>query len=293
MPKQLFRTMQIPCDDLEWLYVPNVEYADSPSGKLFLQLIIPYQPGLTKRYPLILFIPGAAWHSPEVYNSIPAYAKLAERGFVTAVLQHRGSETAHFPAPIQDTKAAIRFLVTKAEAFHIDVNRIYLMGNSSGGHIALMTALTEAHGLYDSDLYPGVPFQIKGVIAESAPSDLIRCAEEPLPEFMRGQPRPTELFLGVQGIPEHPELAQKASCGQYITESVGIPPILLIHGVHDDQVSVEQSRALSALLRQHNKAVWYLELENAGHGGNAFWSPEVLGVVEAFLHSFPGEEPGT
>lgn len=291
MQKQLFRTMQIVCDDPEWLYVPNVEYADLPSGKLFLQLIIPYQPGLTERYPLLLFIPGAAWHSPEVYNSIPAYAKLAERGFVIAVLQHRGSETARFPAPVQDAKAALRFLVTKAEGFHIDVDRIYLMGNSSGGHIALMTALTQAHGLYDSDLYPGVPFDLKGVIACSAPSDLIRCAEEPLPEFMRGQPRPTELLLGVQNVPAHPELAQQASCGRYITESAAIPPIFLIHGVNDGQVSVEQSRDLFALLRQHNKAVWYLELEAEGHGGSAFWSPEVLDRVEQFLRTFPGGAP--
>lgn len=79
------------------------------------------------------------------YNDIPQYARLAERGFVVAAMEYRES---------------------------------YLMGNSSGGHIAMMSVLFSAHGLCDE--LPGVA----GVISESGSTDLLICAAGPLPPVL-------------------------------------------------------------------------------------------------------------
>lgn len=131
MANQEYQKLKIECDDLEWLYVPDEVYADYDGCKRCLQLFIPYRQKLAaeETFPLVLFIPGSAWYRQEVYNSLPAYSRLAERGIVTAILQFRESTIAPFPAQVEDAKAALRFLAARAEDYHIDTERIFIAGN--------------------------------------------------------------------------------------------------------------------------------------------------------------------
>lgn len=71
MAKQIFRQMKAEGDDLEWLYVPDVVYAEYETCKRCLQLIIPYRHvrKTEETFPLVIFIPGSAWYRQEVYNS--------------------------------------------------------------------------------------------------------------------------------------------------------------------------------------------------------------------------------
>lgn len=113
MEKQRHTTLEIKHGETEWLYVPDVEYADYPEGKRRLQLIMPYRRVWEKpeSFPLVVYVPGAAWHRQEMYNSLPCYSHLAERGVVFAAVQTRESELAKYPAPLIDIKNAIRFLI--------------------------------------------------------------------------------------------------------------------------------------------------------------------------------------
>lgn len=173
------QTRTVSLDTLEYLYVPDVAYATYGETQRKMQLIIPYRPQWQdgETVPLIVFLPGSAWYRQEMYNCIPALAKLAERGFAVASVQYRESKIAPFPAQVEDVHRAIHYIAEQlAKLFHIDMARTFLMGNSSGGHIALLTALRQAAGIADvSEL---LNFPICGVIAESAPSDLFLCAKE-------------------------------------------------------------------------------------------------------------------
>lgn len=285
MANQEYQKLKIECDDLEWLYVPDEVYADYDGCKRCLQLFIPYRQKLAaeETFPLVLFIPGSAWYRQEVYNSLPAYSRLAERGIVTAILQFRESMIAPFPAQVEDAKAALRFLAARAEDYHIDTERIFIAGNSSGGHIALMTAFTESQGIFDTPLYQETPCRIKGVIAQSAPSNIMKCAKEPLPPGFPENFRPTRDLLGVKEVLESPELAEAASCGKYISQAAELPPVLLFHGIDDVQVSVEHSRELFALLKGAGKDAAYYEIEGGGHGGAVFWTDRILDIMETFI----------
>ena len=63
----------------QWLYSQDWVYHDYGNCKRHLQIIFPYKSHWSEgeNYPLILFIPGSAWHKQEMYNDIPQYAKLA------------------------------------------------------------------------------------------------------------------------------------------------------------------------------------------------------------------------
>ena len=65
------------------------------------------------------------------------------------------------------------------------------IGHSSGGHLAMMAVLHNACGMIE------IP-DVKGVILESASSDILICSSEPLPPWM--SVRPSTVLLGVDSI---------------------------------------------------------------------------------------------
>lgn len=266
--------------DVQWLYSQDWEYHDYGNCKRHLQILFPYKRNWSKdeKFPLILFIPGSAWHKQEMYNDIPQYAKLAERGFVVAAMEYRESDIAPFPAQVEDVCNALNFIPSIAENFHIDMNRIFLMGNSSGGHIAMMSVLFSAHGLC------GKLPKLSGVILESASTDLLICSKNPLPPWM--QVRPSAVLLGVDKIEGNEDLARKASCEMYVTENVELPTVLLLHSEFDPVVSVENSRVLYEKLVANGHEAVYYELEGLdAHGGAVFYGDEVLSVIKAFCEN--------
>lgn len=276
---QEYRKIKGDCDDLEWLYVPDVQYVEYENCKRSLQIIIPFRQKWKEntKYPLVVFIPGSAWYRQEMYNSIPSYSKLAERGIVTAIVQYRESTIARYPAQIQDINSAIQFLIQKADECHIDIDNIYIGGNSSGGHIALMTALSKVHNMIKGN------YDIKGIIAESAPTDILLCAAEKIPEWMPKDFRPTEDLLGVKDVSANLELARQASCTTYISKEIDIPKVLLLHGTMDCQVDIEHSRQLFTQLKKADKSVSFYEIEGLDHGGPGFWTKEILDIIDSFI----------
>lgn len=270
-------------DELQWLYSPDWVYHDYGDCKRHLQVIFPYRREMRadERYPLILYIPGSAWRRQEMYNDVTQLARLARRGFVIAMMEYREADIAPFPAQVEDVRNALQFIPTIAENFHIDAGRVFLMGNSSGGHVAMMAALLNAHGLCAP-----LP-EIAGVICESGSTDLLLCARSPLPPWMKQ--RPSALLLGVDAIEGHEEEARRASCGMYVTPEIKLPPVLLIHSEHDPVVSAENSRTLCEQLEDAGHQVTYIELRDCdAHGGAAFFDSAVLDAAERFCKGQTG-----
>lgn len=112
-----------------------------------------------------------------MYNDIPKLVELAKRGFAIGAMEYRESDIAKFPAQIEDVANALDFIKEKAEQFHFDMERLFLMGNSSGGHIATMAALFDAHGLCKK-----LP-KVSGVICECGSNEILICANEELPSM--------------------------------------------------------------------------------------------------------------
>ncbi len=287
--KQNKFSMKNTISDLEWLYVPDVEYAQYENCKRNLQMLIPYKREWEKdeRFPLILFMPGSAWYKQEMYNSLPALSELAKKGFVVANVQFRESTLAVFPAQVQDVKNAVTFLISKAKEFHIDTENIFLAGSSSGAHIALLTGFSTAGGELTPTQTPNFSCEFKGIIDLCGPTDMFLLAEEDASEeeLMDERFRPKEDLLGVNHVEEKPELAKEASCKTYIAKEKKLPPVLIFHGTQDVTVSIEQSRNLFELLKRDNKEVFFYEIEGASHIGTEALENEVLDIIVNFVRS--------
>ena len=113
---------------------------------------------------------------------------------------------------------------------------------------------------------------VKGVILESASSDILICSNEPLPPWM--SVRPSTVLLGIDSIEGNEEIAYKASC----------TPVLMFHCINDPVVSVENSRTLYEKLEEKNHSVEYYEIKDWDeHGGNIYFSETVLTIIQDFI----------
>ena len=272
------KEIEVKFDDVEWLYSPNWEYFDYGNCKRNLQVIMPYsRKGLKKKYPVIFYVTGAAWHKQEMYNDIPKLAELAKKGVAIVSIEVRESDIAIFPAQVEDIKNAMECVMRKISEFDLpfDMNEAYLMGHSSGGHLAMMAVL------YNASEMIKIP-NVKGVILESASSDILICSNASLPAWM--SVRPSAVLLGVDSIDGNEEMAYKASCTSLISEDIILPPVLMFHCINDPVVSVENSRTLYRKLDEKNHSVEYYEIKEwKEHGGNIYFSETVLSIIQDFI----------
>ncbi|WP_339868858.1 pectinesterase family protein [uncultured Algoriphagus sp.] len=92
--------------------------------------------------PGIVMVHGGGWKSGDKELQIPMAIALAEKGYVTAVVEYRLSPEAQYPAAIHDVKEAIRWLKVHANEFGIDTSQMAISGSSAGGQIAALVGMT-------------------------------------------------------------------------------------------------------------------------------------------------------
>ena len=101
-------------------FLPNVVYADRSGMELHLQLFLPEDSTQGKRWPLIVFIQGSAWFRQDIFASLQDIVRMGERGYAMAVVEYRPSDTAPFPAQVQDAKNCHPFSEKHASEYGID-----------------------------------------------------------------------------------------------------------------------------------------------------------------------------
>jgi acetyl esterase/lipase len=209
------------------------------------QIVDIYTPASKGPHPLILYIHGGGWigghtrHSGALADFPKVLAKLASEGFVVASLEYRLSAEAKFPAQLQDSNAALRFLRQHAADYGIDAARVGVWGGSAGGHLAALTAVT----CRDTNLDPGATADgcVQAAVTWYGVYDFAGMTATP-----DGNAAGAKL-LGCEGACPV-ERIRSVSPVTYIDAKD--PPFLLIHGETDKVVPVEQSRRGEAALRK-------------------------------------------
>lgn len=268
-------------------YIPNVEYVKRGDTPLHLQLLLPkgMLPGMPskRRFPLIVYVQGAAWGEQDMYQNLPQIGELARRGYVVASVKHRPSSMAGFPAFLQDVKSAIRFLRAKADTYYINSDEVAIWGDSSGGHAALLAGVTGDMEEFKTEDNHGISDAVKAVIDFYGPTDSSKINEAPRnPIFQEDRENWPEniLFGGI--VEEHPEIAQAGNPIQYVCSEKELPPFLIVHGDRDATVPFNQSVRMVQKLQECGKEVEFYKVCGADHG-IYFWTDELLDIVEHFL----------
>lgn len=261
----------------EWLYIPDVPYHHYGTLTRSLQMLVPHGAG-DKRFPLIVYLPGSAFYRQDMYCNLISLGAIARRGFVVAALQYRESEIAKFPAQIQDVHNAVTFLKEHVSEYRIDPENIFLWGHSSGAYNSLMAGVTAGAEAFDG----GANHRFRGIVSVSAPSYLSYGALQP-ETYDPEDYRPELDMLGLARFEDDEALFQNSMVASHIHRDRPIPPILLIHGDEDRDVTVENSRKLYRKLSSEGKEAVYYELQGLGHGGPFLWDSPLLDLAERFI----------
>ena len=180
-----------------------------------------------------------------------------------------------------DAKNAIRFLREHASDYHIDSENIILMGDSSGGHTALLAGMTAVTGQLDEPInarsaaVKGI-IDIYGVVEVTLENGFPHSAHLPKEE------RPENRLIGF-AIEDNREAAKVANVTTYLDGNY--PPILILHGTKDRKVVCQHSVILYQALQAKNHPVEAYLIEKSDHGGAAFWTDEALAIYDRFVQN--------
>lgn len=269
------------------VYKHDVCYVERDGLKRTLQMIVPeMKPDKNYTYPAILYVQGSAWMKQDNYKRLGVMARLAQRGYVTAILQYRESSIASYPAPVEDAKTGVRFLRMHAEEYHIDPENIVIMGDSSGGHTALAAGITAEEDCMDTEIYSGVSCSVKAIVDLYGVTDICQKTDFPTTPNQGEPDSPEGMLIGGNNVYEHPELSDPVIISNYVKEEKEIPPILMMHGTADDTVSCDQSIRLYKKFLEEGKNVTFYLVENAGHGDIAFWTEKNMDIIDGFIRKY-------
>ncbi|MGC3992854.1 MAG: alpha/beta hydrolase [Propionicimonas sp.] len=264
--------------------VLSVPFAEKQGTTLHLHLLLPpaAREGAAWTFPLVVYVQGSAWRTQNLGQNLPALARVAAWGYVVAIVEYRPSDVAPFPAQVRDVRTALAFLYEHAAEFRIERDACVLWGDSSGGHTAMLTALTVGDPGYADEPADAPAPVVRGVVDFFGPTDISRMNEEPSTQDHRAPDSPEGRLIGGHDVLSRPDLVAPTIVMNHI-DMRPLPPFLVFHGGRDRFVPFGQSVLLARALRDAGHEVSFYKLAGADHGGPEFWSPPVLSIVRSFL----------
>jgi len=220
----------------------NIVYGMGGEHELKLDLYRPAeQNGVV---PGLIFVHGGGWSGGAKKDYRFYGLHFARLGYVVVSIDYRLSGVAKYPAAVEDTKCAVRWMRANAEELGVDPNRIGIAGGSAGGHLSLMIGLSSGvPELEGTGGHADQSSRVQAVVDLYGPADLTT-------DFARENENAIKLlkrFLG-STLDENVPLYQQASPITYV--DANDPPVLMLHGTIDEVVPVNQSDLLAAALEK-------------------------------------------
>ncbi|KAF8716117.1 hypothetical protein HU200_026389 [Digitaria exilis] len=221
----------------------SVVYGDQPRNRL--DLYIPRDH--SKSSPVVAFVTGGAWIIGYKAWGALLGRRLAERGIIVACIDYRNFPQGTISDMVSDASEGISFVCNNAVSFGGDPNRIYLMGQSAGAHIAacalLEQAVKESKGQHTSWNVA----QIKSFFGLSGGYNIQNLVDH---FHERGLYRSVFLSImeGKESLPHFsPEIIAKKSSAEAIAL---LPQIVLMHGTADYSIPSSASETFADVLKQ-------------------------------------------
>jgi acetyl esterase/lipase len=248
-------------------------YVDGGGQTQPLQLDL-LQPAAGSPVPLVIWIHGGGWLSGSRSPLPSQVSALCSRGYAVASVDYRLTQTAIWPAQIQDVKGAVRFLRAHAGSYNLDPSRFAAWGTSAGGHLAAVLATaadvpTATVGSVTVDLEGttggnlGVSSRVQAAIDWYGATDVLQMS-------LYASSVDHDARLSAEGklvggpVQLNPELAATADPITYV--SADDPPFLVMHGTIDDTIPFNQSELLVDALRAAGVPVTFVPVQGVDHG---------------------------
>ncbi|MFN0171580.1 MAG: alpha/beta hydrolase fold domain-containing protein [Bryobacteraceae bacterium] len=220
-------------------------------------------------FPLVICIHGGAWRSGSKSGYAVALPLLVQHGYAAASLDYRLAPRYPFPAQIEDVRRAVRYLDQRAAGFKIDPNRLGAMGDSAGGHLALLLGLSDPNDT------------IRAVVNLYGPADLPRWKAGPEGEAALTMSS-AKVLDTVFGTSDRASVTLRAASPIHQIGKAR-PAVLTLHGEADPVVKAEQAIWLHQALRTAGFQEKLVIVKGASHGLQGTDLANAIGEVTEFL----------
>ena len=244
-------------------------------------------PRTAEKKPAIIYFPGGGFTTTDYEKFIEMRFAFVKAGFVVAAAEYRVVPN-KFPAILEDGKSAVRFLKAHADAYGIDASQIGVLGDSAGGYLSQMVAVTGNEKQFDKGDNLHVDSTVQAAATLYGISDLrnIGAGFDEAIQKVHQSPAVTEALL-VNGVAfnEYPgasilsdsDKALAASSLGHIKKN--LPPFLIMHGTEDKLVSPVKSEQLYEALKQNGNRVTYVKVQGAAHGDTVWFQKPIIDKV--------------
>ncbi|MYE51795.1 MAG: alpha/beta hydrolase, partial [Gammaproteobacteria bacterium] len=126
----------------QYQVTPNVTYLTADGYESKLDVIAPSDP--PEQLPTLLYIHGGGWVGGSKERAILRLLPYLEMGFAVVNVEYRLASVALAPAAVEDGRCALRWVLSNADSYGFDPDRIVVSGHSAGGHLSLTTGMLPA-----------------------------------------------------------------------------------------------------------------------------------------------------
>lgn len=243
--------------------------------------------------PVIIWVSGGGYRGVNKNQMIAELQYLAECGYAVIPVYYRSSAQGHWPDQLIDVKTAIRFIRAHAEQYHLDAERIGIMGRSAGGHLAAMAALNLSG--YDTKEWDGYSSDVTVAYDMFGPVDMVQLLDYDIrqiatnPDYRWKTLEETHGGALLGGDPATMiERAREASVTYLLDKTKKMAPILIMHGDADwlvpTKISVEFHQRLVECGYGEQTELYLLK--DAGHGTPEFFQRQTREIVKHFFDRY-------
>lgn len=265
----------------------DIVYGKGADVDLKLNLARP--PAANGPVPAVVCVHGGGWQSGSKDAYDAAIRMLAASGYVAVAIEYRFAPKYPWPAQIEDTKCAVRYLRAHAKELSVNPDKIGAMGDSAGGHLSLLLGLMDPKdGLEGTGGNAEQSSKVQAVVNLYGPTDMRLWRALPEAEAAAQQSMGKgfdDMLKDLVGTTDRtaPVVAQ-ASPVTYIDK--GDPPILTFHGTKDPVVPFPQAEILQKALEAGGVVHRFVPLEGAGHGLDPILLAAVTQQTLAFFNQY-------
>ena len=232
----------------------NLVYTTVKDWEGKMDLYLP--PKQNGKSPVVINIHGGGWNHG-VKESQSGFNTFFKMGYAVANIEYRLTAQATAPAAIEDTRCALIYLIRHAADLNIDINKIVVMGGSSGGHLALMAGLLGNDHRFDNNCKGVENIKVAAIIDKYGITDVwdwgygTRITSKSATSWLGDKAKDKEFALSVSPI-------------NYINKNS--PPTFIVHGDADPTVPYQQSVDLHKKFIAAGVTTRFVTVEGGLHG---------------------------
>jgi acetyl esterase/lipase len=221
-------------------------------------------------FPVILSVHGGRWvGETNRTGSTIKVRQWAGFGYFAMSIDYRLLGCSPAPACYQDLLCAIRWVRAHKKDYPIDTDRIFLIGQSAGGHLVSLAGTLGEGTFRRTGGWDDQSHDIRGVISVAGPYDVNK-----LPWGNGWTP------------PGEDPFAARRTASPIQNVSARTRPMLIIHSDNDRSVPVEQAVEMVKVLAKNNVRHRFVHYEDKGHMGI---TADVIREARAFIEEVGGK----